>query len=530
MKSPEETGRIRAAGALVLIAVAACFFWFEFRLRNPYVDSQDTVYYLANGFSLMETRHPFFGVEKFTDFSNHIEIHRLVAYPNQLYALVVSGLSKGVSAIEGRLVVWPVFIINIVSTMAGFGFLFLLFRRFLPPRDVWLGLTMLMVHCLLMTSLTRPLTDAPGWCCALGLLWLAVSRPVSPWALGACVGAALLMRMQLILLLPFLIALRYPQAGFRDFSIGFLKAAGVMAGVVLLFELGMKLYVRLPPGAGGDNVFGNATYYVREQIRFVTDFGSLRAAAVNFGGSLAALVHPYALETIGLFFPLSLVVWAGRDEPGPAAGKQVRLLWGAAVAWSLLPLLLYASENNPVPSPRYQIVSIPLYLLTALYGLNRLPAFSGKRVVVAGVKVSLAAMALAGGLVFALQPDMGKRPYFKNVAEIYEDFENLPAILARHGMPANGVYVVKPDMQAFLPASRRIELPDQSDFSAGARNREVDGIITVARFAKGLNTSEPAIHRWKIRNDTIEDDQGVRFVRVYCGRGNRGLLIYKREP
>jgi hypothetical protein len=27
----------------------------------------------------------------------------------------------------------------------------------------------------------------------------------------------------------------------------------------------------------------------------------------------------------------------------------------------------------------------------------------------------------------------------------------------------------------------------------------------------------------------VEDDRGVRFVRVYAGRGENNLLIYKRE-
>ena len=530
MKTALETGRFRLAGVLVLMAAAACFLWLEFRLRNPYVDNNDTFRYLSNGFSLLETRHQYFRLEKYTDFSGHIEIHRLASYPNQLYAIAVAGLSKGFSALERHLVVWPIFIINIFSTVIGFGFLVFLFRRFLPPRDVWLGLAILLLHSLLMTSLTRPLTDAPGWCCAMGLFWLAVSRPASPWTLGVWLGASLLMRMQLIVLLPFLIALRYPHAGFRDGLIRFLKAAAVMAGVVLLFEVGMKLYMRIPPGTGGDNAFGNATFYVREQIRFVTNYGSLRAAAANFGRSLAALVHPFAIETIGLFVPFSIFVWAGRGESDPVARKQVRLLWGAAVAWSLLPLLLYASENNPVPPARYQIVAIPFYLLTALYGLNQLPRFKGKTVVQGGGKVLLLVLALAGCLEFARQPDMEKKPYFTDVREIFSDFERLPAILASHGMPTNGVYAVKPDMQAFLPACRMIGLPAQPEFAQGARNRELDGIITVARYGKSMNSRDPGIHGWKSRNGTIVDDKGVRFVRVFYGRGNGGLLIYKRAP
>jgi hypothetical protein len=508
--------RLGPAIALLLTAVLSALLWYEFRLRNPTVDSNDTFRYLANGLSLLENRHPYVQAPVYSEFNDRLQPRRLVAYPNQLYSLTIGGLIETFSAATGRFVLWPIWIPGIVATALGFCFLYLLFSRFLPEPDVWLGLGLLGFHVLLMASLTRPLSDAVGWCLTMGLFWAAV-RPVSPWALGAALGAAVLFRLQLVIFFPFLVVLSLPGAGGRCRWMAGVKAAAAAGAVVLLFEAAMHFYIRIPPGAGYEESFGSATYYLKEWAGFVAQFGSLTRAFGTFVKSATALFLPVGVETIGLALLLSCLVWTRAS--GDGRRNQARLLWLAAAAGTLLPLLLYASENNPATAGRYQIYSIPLFVLTALVGLNGLASFSGRPLVVAGLKVLLALLTAAGCVRFVQEAAYKRHERAPSLRSIYADLEILPRILAGLDMPADGLYLCKPTLQSFLPDARLVILPDRGAFAEGPRNHEFDGIITIARHKKD----------WVKPTPVVEDDRGVRFVRVYAGRGENNLLIYKRE-
>jgi hypothetical protein len=331
-------------------------------------------------------------------------------------------------------------------------------------------------------------------------------------------------------LLPFLVRLCRLHGSARDYWTGFLKAAAALAGVVMLFEAAMKLYMRIPPGAMFASAYGNVTYYVEDYVKFIAHFGSLRGAAAKFGRSLLELVRPVCDQSIGLLLPLSLAVWARRAET--AADKQVRILWWAAVVWTLLPLLLYTSENNFPPVGRYQIVAIPLYLLAVLYGLARLPRLAGKPAVRVGMKGLLVVLTMAGCLTFIRYTGFRKEPYFGSVREIYADFEELPRRLTALKMPMDGAYMARVPLDVFLPDSRTVELPPKSVFSAGGRNRGLDGIILFVN-KKDLLNPEKVVRRNGKRgyglSSVIRDEKGVRFGRVYAGREKGGLAVYRRE-
>ena len=509
--------RVRLSAALMLVAVLSFFLWWEFRLRTPVFTISDTYRYLANGLSLLDARHPFVEPQPYAEFSNHAAAPlRVAAYPNQLYSLSIAGLIRIASAHEGRLVLWPIWIPDMAATVIGFCFLFLLFRHFLPEPDVWLGMAVLGFHSLLMASLIHPLADAAGWCFAMALFWFAICRSGSPWALGAAFGLALLFRLQLLILFPFILALAQRSSCPRKVLTGSLKATAAMIVVVLLFEGGMKLYVQLPPGADGDSTFGSATFYVRDFSIFIAQYGRIPRALDNFAGSLLALFRPVDCRAIGLPLLLSLAVWWGKNDT--LLQKQARLLWMAAFAGSLLPLLVYASENNPVPQPRYQIYSIPVYVLVALFSLNRLGALFAKRYLCITLKGLLVILTVAGCVKFTGQSGLSRPPVYGSLEDVFAELENLPHLLVQRNMPPDGRYLVKATMQAFLPNSHEVLLPAIPEFRTGQRNHELDGLIL---RRKG---------DWRRIGPVIEDDRGVRFLRVYAGSGKGELLIYKREP
>jgi hypothetical protein len=296
-----------------------------------------------------------------------------------------------------------------------------------------------------------------------------------------------------------------------------LKACAAAGCVLLAFEAVMHFYVRVPEGVARAETLGNASFYANDMRRLFSNFGNLKGAVLKVARVLGRLLNPISAETIGLAWLLSLGVWLYKPVTVPQ--KQARTLWLAAVCGTLLPLLVYGSENQVIPPNRYQIYSIPFFMLTAFAALNHWPAFSGNKIVRLGLRSLLVVLAAVALVSFGRQRAMLGKPYYAGLHAIYADFENLPQLLRRLNMPADGVYLVKPTLQAFLPDSRMIRLPAQDDFKAGARNQELDGIITKAKRQK----------RWETFGPVVEDDRGVRFVRVYAGRGNGGLLIYKRE-
>jgi hypothetical protein len=502
---------------LLLVFFLSGLLWWVFRYQNVRVDASDLFRYMDNGVSLLEKRHPLFALERYETFSKGIETHSLATYPNQLYSLTIASLSRVFSFVSGRNVVWPVIIPNVLAAMLGFCFVFLLFRQLLPPADVWLGMAVLGVHSLLMMCLSRPLSDGVGWCFAVGLFWFAICRPAAPWMLGVWLGVGMLFRMQLLVLLPFLIFLRFPGMTFRQSRRPFIAMAASAAGVLLLFEAAMKLYVRVPDGLAPVDSFGNGTYYVRDIVDFLRHYGSLGAAFTNFTSSLVTLAHPFLRESIGLALPLSLFIWA-RSRPEDDDQKRIRLLWIAALVWTLLPLLIFASAQNAKPLDRYQIVAIPLYVLTALYGLNRL---SVKGFFPAAIKIILVAATLAGTIGFQRSQANRDADKIRRLDLLYSDFENLPQILESCDMPANGTYLVEHTLWVFLPQSRLIHLPARSVFRKGKWNHQLDGIILVNHPFKFLGQGFSS-------GEWLQDTQGVRFQCVYGVPGKSRLIIFKR--
>lgn len=506
-----------ASAGLLAVMLLSVWVWREYRVRYIRVESSDNFNYLAYGRALIESRHPNFEPWEYEDFSKGVEIPKLAVYPNQLYALSAAGLCKAFAVPPATFALWPLWGLNILATAAGFGFLFLLFRRFLPEREVWLATGLLWISPLLMVALVRPFSDVAGWCLAMGLLWLAASRRGSPWMLGALFGAAVLFRLQLLYLLPFLIRLRQPEGALKRLVVPFLKACAAAGVVLLVFEAAMRIYVRAPEGALRGDALGNASYYADDMRFLFSNFGNWGGAFSKAGMGLARLLNPVSGDGLGLAWLLSLGVWLRR--PATAAQKQVRTLWLAAVCGTVLPLLMYASVNHVAPPARYQIYSIPLYVLTALVVLNA--AADGVRT--RGFRIALGCLpvvVLAGLSLVALREKKGLqgRPRHAGLHAVYADYENFPQLLARLNMPANGLYLVKPTLEAVLPRCRMILRPSQSEFNRGARNDELDGIICRAR-GKAI---------WDDEAPVIEDDRGVRFERVYVGRGTDRLLIYKR--
>lgn len=217
-------------------------------------------------------------------------------------------------------------------------------------------------------------------------------------------------------------------------------------------------------------------------------------------------------------------MWArGADT---TRGKQIRILWGAAIFWTLFPLLLYASPNNFTPASCYQIVAIPLYLLATIFGLNRLPRFPGRMGAIAALKALMVALTLAGGVAFARQGEHREGRVYSRIQDIYAEFEELPVILTGLDMPVQGVYAVRATLHAFLPESRMIEMPSRSAFVAGTRNHELDGLIMTTRIG---GNGILRVKGWGKIEPVIADNRGVRFCRVYTTQSNSPLIIYRRE-
>ncbi len=511
-----QWSRLRLSVGLILVAILSFILWLEFRLITPHSDEGDTYRYIANGLSLLNSRHPFVEAQSYDEFSNRaVSPIRMASYPNQLYSLSIASLIRSVSAYEGRFALWPIWIPSLAATVIGFCFLYLLFCRFLPEPDAWLGLAVLGFHVLLMTTLARPLSDAVCWCFTMSLFWLAICRPGSTWTLGAVFGVALLFRLQVMIMFPFLLVLAQPSSCRRKLLTASLKAATSMVAVVLFFEGGLRLYVALPPGTSSDNAFGTATYYVRDLLKFIDHFGSIPQALQNFGVSLLALFRPIDRSAIGLSLILSMAVWWGRNDT--LLQKQARIIWLAAFTGTLLPLLTYASENNPVAAPRYQIYSIPFYVLVALFSLNRLQLLFRKRTIFFALKSILVVLTMTGCVVFAPPLALRSKLVYGSMRNVYTTCERLPQLLTQNDLPRDGRYLVGTTLAAFLPDSQQVSHPTLAKFKKGQRNHELDGLIIKRQ------------KDWSTIGSVIEDDRGVRFLRVYSG-GDGDWLIYKREP